>query len=330
MREAESIKHMLTDAHAADYSYHLDNLTLQGKVTRDEFEDAAQPLVKRMRAPIERAIRDARVELSKVDQIVLVGGATRMPLIRRLTAKLFGRIPLTHPRPDHIVALGAAVQAGLKARHSALEDVIMTDVCPFTLGISVIDHQAPDKLLSPIIERNAIVPISRVATYWTASDWQTKICIEVLQGENMRPSQNIQIGEVTVPVPSAPHGHESVDVRYTYDINGALEVEVKVNSTKHSERRIFRNQANLTIEELEARFAALSEIKLAPRDQAENRALIAYAERLYAESLGQTRAYVLDLLQQFEMALKDQRLRNQEALRESFANALGQFENSLF
>jgi molecular chaperone HscC len=331
LREADTIKHALTDALAADYSFHLGESTLAGKVTRDEFEEVAQPLIKRMRAPIERAIRDARVELSKVDQIVLVGGATRMPLIRRLAAKLFGRLPLTHPRPDHIVALGAAVQAGLKARHSALEDVIMTDVCPFTLGISVIDQQAPgDKLLSPIIERNAMVPISRVATYCTVSDWQTKICIEVLQGENIRPSQNIQIGEVTVPVPSARRGKESVDVRYTYDINGALEVEVKVNSTKHSERRIFRNQANLSVKELEARFAALSEIKLAPRDQVENRALIAHAERLFAESLGDTRTHVLDLLQQFEMALKDQHLRNPKALRESFAKALRQFENPLF
>ena len=187
LREAETLKHRLTDEPDAGYRLASYAGAFEGRLTRTEFEEAAAPLMRRLRAPIERAINDSTVDLASIDQVVLVGGATRMPLVRAMAAKLFGRFPLVHPRPDHIVALGAAVQAGLKARHAALDDLIMTDVCPFTLGTTVIDRQAPEgEAMSPIIERNSIVPISRAARYYTAAEDQTSLRIDVLQGENLR------------------------------------------------------------------------------------------------------------------------------------------------
>lgn len=331
LREADRLKHEMTDQARVEYKFSAGKGEYSGGIGRDEFEELVQPLLKRMRLPIERAIRDARIEPDRIDQVVLVGGATRMPLVRQLATRLFGRFPLVHPRPDHIVALGAAVQSGLKARHAALDDLIMTDVCPFTLGTTIVDDRAPDGLASsPIIERNAIVPISRSGLYYTVRDNQARISIDVMQGENLRPSQNIKIGEIVVPMPLAPAGRECVEVRYTYDVNGALEVEVKVVSTGHSERRVFRNQANLDQAELDERFAALSHIKLAPRDQAENRALIARAERLYAELLGAARDQVRELLNAFEDSLKDQHRNSFDGLRRDFAASLDRFDRSPF
>ena len=327
MREAERIKHALTAEDRAAYEIELAGELRRGEIGRAEFEEAAQPLLRRMRAPIERTVSDARVDPQTIDQIVLVGGATRMPMARALVARLFGRFPLIHPRPDHVVGLGAAVQAGLKARHAALADVVMTDVCPFTLGISVRDPSAPDqRTMSPLIERNAVVPISRAGRYYTVSDNQTGIVIEVFQGENLRPAQNVKIGELRMPVPPAPAGREGVDVRFTYDVNGALEVEVVAETTGQRERRVFRNEANLSLEELDRRFLALAAIKAPPRDQAEKRALIARAERLYAESLGAAREHIKRLLGEFEMALAEQQLRDAAALRGGFAEALDGFE----
>jgi len=331
VHEADRLKHRLSEKTEASYEFALASQAFTGTMYRDAFEEAVAPLVKRLRTPIERAINDARVDPAKIDQIVLVGGATRMPLVRALVTKLFGRFPMIHPRPDHVIALGAAVQAGLKTRDVALEDIVMTDVCPFTLGTSIIDVANPGgELLSPIIERNSIVPISRMETYCTTQNGQTKIRIDVLQGENLRPSQNIKLGEILIPVPSAPAGKESVSVRYTYDINGALEVEVKALSTSDVERRVFRNQSNLSDKELEERFAALAQIKLPPREQAENRALIARAERLYAESLGEMRDRIMHVLQQFEAALNERSTRDAAQLRRDFAAALAQFERSPF
>lgn len=328
--EAERLKRALTEQSQLEYSFGVTGERFSGLFERLEFEELAQPLLRRMRAPMERALRDARVDAGKIDQVVLVGGAARMPMVRSLAARLFGRFPLLHPQPDHIVGLGAAVQAGLRKREGALEEIIMTDVCPFTLGTSVLDPRAPEgAVLSPIIERNAVVPISRESRYWTASDGQTLVRIDVLQGENMRPSQNIALGMIEVPVSSGPAGKECVDVRYTYDVNGALEVEVKVVSTGQVHRRIFRNQANLTDAELEARFSALSSIKMLPRDQQENRALIARAERLYAETLGDARDQIREMLFWFEKSLEDQSIRDTQAIRQQFSDMLQQFEKSV-
>ena len=329
--EAERLKRELTDELQTEYSFGIGGQRFNGILDRLQFEELSQPVLRRMRAPMERALRDARIDAEKIDQVVLVGGAARMPMVRSLAARLFGRFPLLHPQPDHIVGLGAAVQSGLREREGALAEIIMTDVCPFTLGTSILDTRAPEGLaFSPIIERNAVVPISRESRYWTASDGQTVVRIDVLQGENMRPSQNIAIGMIEAPVLPGPAGKECVDVRYTYDVNGALEVEVKVVSTGQVHRKVFRNQANLTDAELNSRFAALSSIKMLPRDQQENRALIARAERLYSQTLGETREQIREILFWFESSLKDQSIRDMQAVRKRFSDMLQQFEQPVF
>ena len=209
----------------------------------------------------------------------------------------------------------------------------MTDVSPYTLGIAVVNHsakQTDDLVMAPIIERNAVVPVSRSDTFWTVENKQKAVAIQVYQGENLRPYNNIHLGDLEIPVPAAPAGQEAVEVRFTYDINGALEVEAKSVTTGQQKRRIFKNQSTLTEKELVKSFAALESIKLHPRDQAENKALIARAERIYAESLSEKRDHVLALLRGFETAIQDQRSRNLHEIRRTFGEALDQLEVSIF
>lgn len=331
LAEAERLKRVLSDRLQAEYSFVANARAYDGVLERSEYEEHCQSLVRRLRAPIERAIRDARIDVDRLDQVVLVGGASRMPLVRNLATRLFGRFPLLHPQPDHIIALGTAVQAALKTREGALQEVVMTDVCPFTLGTAIVDQRAQGEMvMSPIIERNAIVPISRENRYCTIADGQVKVSFGVLQGEHMRPDQNIKIGEIEVDVPPGPAGSEAIDVRYTYDVNGALEVEIKVVSTGKQRRAVFRNQSSLSEAELDERFAALSAIKILPRDQQENRALIARAERLYAEALGDDRERIKGLIFQFEHAIADQTRRDIAEVRRQFAEYLRQFEGFRF
>ena len=146
----------------------------------------------------------------------------------------------------------------------------------------------------------------------------------------MRPEDNICLGNLKTKVPSGPAGEEGVDVRFTYDINGALEVEVTSLSTKNTVRKIFKNQANLSDEELEKRFKALNNIKLHPREHAENAALLARAERIYAESLREGRDYVRSLILEFEHQISDQTLRDIKKVRERFSEALDTLENNIF
>ena len=331
LRAAEGAKLRLTSAQEADYSLSLKGKPVAGIVTRADFEVEAAPLLRRLRAPTERAVRDARLEAVAFDAIVLVGGATRMPMVRSLVAKLFGMLPMININPDTTVGLGAAIQAGLHKRSAALKDTVMTDVCPYTLGVAAMIHGAKDmteRVVVPIIERNAVVPISRSSSFSTVRDNQSILEVEVYQGENLRPEDNILIGSVEAPVPQSKAGKESVTVRFTYDINGALQVEVTTDSTGKQQSRIFRNALGLSEEELATRFKALSELKLHPRDQIENKTLLARADRLYAECLGNERDHVRAMILQFEQAIADQRVRDMSEVRGDFSKALDRLERT--
>ncbi|RVU14676.1 Hsp70 family protein [Methylobacterium oryzihabitans] len=333
LRVAEAVKRGLTGAPETRYEILLCDRVRQGAVARARFEEAAAPLLHRLRAPLERALTDSGKRLADLDGVVLVGGATRMPVIRSLVARLFGRLPLVHVDPDTVVAQGAAVQAGLKARHAALDEVVMTDVCPFTLGIAVTENArtaAATQVMLPIIERNAAVPVSRAHAVTTIHDDQTRIAVQVFQGESLRPDDNVALGEIPVTVPKAPAGAETAEVRFTYDINGALEVEVAVLSTGLRHRQVFRNGANLDEAELDARFAALAAIKLAPRDQAENRALLARAEALYAELRGEMRQHVAERVARFERAITEASGADAAAVRAAFAADLDRLDDHRF
>ena len=338
-RLAEQIMQDLSVKDRVSYSLALaalapgseEETVVTGEISRDQFDDMTGVLRRRLRTPIERAINDAILRPEQIENVVMVGGASRIPRIRRMIGKLFQKLPLSHLNPDELVAMGAAVQAGLKARNAALDDVVMTDVCPYTLGTSAVVHGTSDDLvIVPIIERNAVVPISQSQNFYTIRDRQTQIHLDVYQGENLRPDDNICLGSLTTKVPAGPAGEEGVDVRFTYDINGALEVEVTTLSTKQVVRKIFKNQANLTDDELEKRFKALNDIKLHPRELAENAALLARAERIYAESLREGRDYVRSLILEFEHTIADQTLRDVDKVRAAFAAALDEFEHTIF
>jgi molecular chaperone HscC len=331
-REAEIVKLGLTADDEVGYSVPGD-IELSGSITRAQFELACAPLLRCLRSPIERAILDARLEPHQFDAVVMVGGATRMPMVRSLVARLFGRLPLIHVDPDTTVALGAAIRAGLDKRDEALKDIVMTDVSPYTLGVAVLEDARSDRrLLSviPLIERNAVVPISRSKRLFTVEDNQSVVSVDVYQGENLRPENNVHLGSLEIDVPRGKAGREGVDVRFTYDINGALQVEVTVLSTGRTSSKIFSNSPELSQEELAARFKAMEAIKLHPREQVPNKALLARAERLYAEQLGEGRAIIGRMIAEFVAEIVDQQLQDPEAMRDALAKSLDRFERSPF
>ncbi|MEL1264705.1 molecular chaperone HscC [Pseudoxanthomonas putridarboris] len=260
------------------------------RVDEARFAQVCEPLVQRLRAPLERAMRDARLSPEQLDDIVLVGGASRMPLTARLVSRMFGRLPLRHVNPDEAIAFGAAIAAGMKARDEALEEVILTDVCPHSLGVDT-SHDAGNGQLStgifsPIIHRNATVPVSRVERYQPLRDMQTQVEFNIYQGESPRVENNVRLGTISVKVPPKRSHENPVDIRFTYDINGLLQVEATVIATGETHEVILeQNPGVLKPEEIRERLAALAALKVHPRDQQENLALIARAERLYEELL---------------------------------------------
>lgn len=289
----------------------VDERLLESKITIDEYEKACQLLLAKIRKPIERALRDAQIKVKDINEIILVGGATKLSIIRNFVGKLFGRLPNTTINPDEAVALGAAIQGAMKERNEAIKEIVLTDVCPYTLGTNVSVKRQGDYYESghffPIIERNTVIPVSRTERLYTVYDNQTKIDVEVLQGESRFTKNNLFLGKIQVNVPRKPAGEEAIDVTYTYDINSILEVEVTVVSTGAKKKIIIeKNKGSMTEEEIEKRFEELKELKIHPRDKEENKLLLARGERLYEENVGEVREEIDSYLRDFEDALNTQ------------------------
>lgn len=310
-KQAEICKKSLSNKEKAAMTLRLGETTLETELDRSKFERLASDLIIKLRHPVERALRDADISPSEIEAVILIGGSTRMPLVRNVVSKMFNKLPYSNINPDEAVALGAAIQAALKEKNSDLKELVLTDVCPYTLGVEVANRMEGENYESgyflPIIERNSPVPISKVEKLVTIRDNQTKISIKVYQGESRRVENNIALGELKVSVPRDKAGKEAVAVRYTYDINGLLEVEATILSTGIKETLIIENSpGSMTEEEIKERMLALKDIKIHPRDKTENRLLLARGERLYEESLGEMRDYIAKLLSEFERILSTQ------------------------
>ena len=279
-------------------------------ITEAMYEKACAQLLDRIRQPVERALRDAEVSLEELDEIILVGGATRLPVIRRFAAKEFGKLPLVRVDPDRAVAIGAAIQCAMKARDREIRELVLTDVCPFTLGTEVtVDNGlfSESGHYLPIVERNTVIPVSRTQRVYTANDDQIQVRVKVLQGESRTADKNLLLGELTVPVPKGPKGQEAVDITYTYDVNALLEVEVTVISTGKKRKMLIRGSQNpLTEEEARERMEQLAHLKQDPREEEPNRLLLLRGERLYSQTLGEEREAIDRAMLEFEAALKKQ------------------------
>lgn len=331
-REAERVKRALGNSDEVEFVLEWEDQSYRHPIEATAYEKACDPLLQRFRRPIERALRDAKLDAAQVDEIVLAGGATRMPMIRRLVARMFGRMPAMHLNPDEVIARGAAVMAGLVARDEALQEMVMVDVCPYSLGTSVLrefDGMRQSGHFDPIIERNTVVPVSRESTYVTSTDNQASVSIDVYQGEARLVKDNILLGELNIAVPPRPAGEVRVVVRFTYDVSGILECEVKVPTTDVVERLVLQGNANaLTPEEIAARLIQLAELKIHPREQQINVALLARAERLHEELLGSTRREFANHVLAFESALQSQDLQIIEQARKRLESIMDSLERS--
>lgn len=310
-KQAEVCKLHFEEGRSSVMSCVIGEKTYEMEVELSEYEQRCEELLERIRIPVKKSLSDSRLRLSEIHKVVLVGGATRLPVVRRFVSKLFRTLPDVTVNPDEAIALGAAVQGAMKERRDSIREVILTDVCPFTLGTEVCVERENGGYESghycPIIERNTVIPASRTETLYTIRDNQSVLCVNVLQGESRFAENNLLLGELNVEIPKAPKGRESIDVTYTYDVNSILEVQVKINSTGKIIKQILKGQqVEMTDEEIAARMEELAYLKIPPREQEENKLLLLRGERLYEESLGDERKIIEHAIQKFEVALNTQ------------------------
>jgi molecular chaperone HscC len=312
-------------------SVRVDDETVTLALDEPTLEQACAPLLKRLRTPVERALRDANLRGGQLDNVVLAGGATRMPMIRRLVTTMFGRFPAIDFNPDEVVALGAAVQAGLKAKDQALKEVVMTDVSPYSLGVEISrrlsDTIAAHGHFDPIIERNTPVPVSRVKTYLPMTRGQQFVDLNVFQGEARMVKDNVHLGRLRVEMPRGATDDAGVEVRFTYDVNGLLQVEATLRKTQQTSSLVIEgNPGLLTEQEIAARLRSLAELKIHPRDTLENRTLMARAERIYQQLRGEVREWLGAQITTFEQALAGQQQRAIASMQRQLEEHLNRIE----
>ncbi len=311
LQAAERTRRALSDRGEAELALTVAEQRLAITVTAADLEAAAEPLLRRLRDPVVRALRDSQIDTASLSEVVLVGGATRMPVVRKAITRLFGRFPNSTVHPDHAVALGAAIQGGLIARDGGLDEVRITDVCPFTLGVDRSERDGRggfvSGLFTPIIERNTPVPVSRVHYFQTMGDNQRRVEFGIYQGEAREVSGNVRLGAVDIAVPPRPAGEVQVDVRFSYDSSGLLEVDVSIPLTGESRNVVFVDEEDRKDDaELDRRRRALAALKVHPREDAGNQALLARAERMWEDHLGDVRTVIGQWIIAFQSALESQ------------------------
>src|SRR5580698_4740559 len=215
------------------------------KLTRAKLEQLVEDLIDRSIAPCKQALADAGIGVDKIDEVVLVGGQTRMPRIQELVKKLFGREPHRGVNPDEVVAIGAAVQAGVLA--GEVKDLLLLDVTPLTLAIETLGGVA-----TQMIPRNTTIPTKKTETFSTAADSQTEVEVHVLQGERPMAAQNRTLGKFKLAgIPPAPRGVPQIEVTFDIDANGILNVTAKDNATGKDTRIQITSSSGLSKEEVE-------------------------------------------------------------------------------
>jgi len=308
---AEQAKRSLSESPGATLAFDHDGRHYEMALDEARLDTLCAPLLARLRTPVERALRDAAIPLDELDSVVLAGGATRMPIVRKMIARMFGRFPAIDLNPDEVVALGAAVQAGLKMRDQALKEVVMTDVAPYSMGVEVAmqlgDGSRSSGHMDPVIERNTTVPVSKVKTYFPTSPQQTKVDLNIFQGEARLTRDNIYLGTLCISDEGRPLGQQPIDVRFTYDVNGLLQIDAVAHGSGTSYNLLIESAPGLLDEdEIAASLARLASLKIHPRDRLQYRTLLARAERLYQQLRGDTLQWLGMQITGYEQVLDSQ------------------------
>ena len=277
---------------------------------------------------IGKAVKDSGFSASELDSLILVGGSSKMPVLQHYLSDALNIPVLKEENMDSLVALGLGKYIGIKQRDENIKDVVVTDICPFSLSTSTYNEQNPDLELSTVlIPKNSVLPTSKKMTLRTVHKGQTKVNISVFQGQAMYAKENLFLGQAFIHVPRNMRDYESFDLIYSYDINSMLYVEAIVHSTK--EHYIFRVSKGDVLEKVDAsvRLDSIKEVSLALYQNNEVDALLARIERIYKEVDEETQDYLMKLHTEFTKDMES--LINNIQKRKRLINQVSQILNQI-
>jgi molecular chaperone DnaK len=241
---------------------------IQQDLTREKFETLCKDLIDRCRIPVEKALKDAKLDKSGIDEVVLVGGSTRIPAIQELVKSLTGKKPNKSVNPDEVVAIGAAIQAGILA--GEITDILLLDVTPLSLGVETVGG-----IMTKLISRNTTIPVKKSELFSTAADNQTNVEIHVLQGEREVVSGNKSLGNFKLEgIPEAPKGRPQIEVTFDINVDGLLSVTAKENESGKEQSVTIQGSSNLSENDIDTMLEEAEKYASVDKEQKEKTDLL--------------------------------------------------------
>lgn len=299
-----------------EYSLSLDNNALI-KIAHESFEKLFEP--------IKKVLKDSRLKPTDLEAIVLVGGSCKMPTVASYIEKITGVKPCSDIDPDTAISVGAGVYSGIKRKNQQLKDVVMTDICPFSLGVDCHDVN-DDIVMSFIIDRNSMLPCSQIKSYYAIHDNQTEVNFRIYQGESIIPENNIYLGSLSIACPPTNRNAFIATCRMTYDINGILVIDVTNKDNVTVSKTLVGNNVRLTEKEIETIKARLDNLRFSDDVDEESQLLISRAERVIEETISYERDFLMNALGVFKLTMNKGNTVEKRNAKEGFKNLLDQLE----
>ena len=332
-KQAELCKIALSTQKEAQFQLHVEDQLYTSIITREKLIAICAKLFKRISIPMKRALSDSHYAISDIDEIIMVGGSSKMCIVQDFVKQLMHKQPVVSMDCDTYIAMGCGIAAGIKMRKDDIKDVILTDICPFSLGIDVINHDLNDHrmLFSTIIARNTTLPASRTQTYYTAHDRQKTIECNIYQGESMYCDENLFLGSLDIDIPPRPKGEIIIQVTFRYDINGILDIEVYVPATNETISKVIINEkCQLSEVEKAKRLKALKQFTLHQTNDMQLAELISKGESLFYQCSNETRSQVMAAVNYLKKIKNSNHISQQKKGMEDIQNFFQQVESSLY
>lgn len=328
LRACEQAKIKLSTQNVVEISLTHSSINYRCVFDENVLFNITHSLLESCKNVIGKAVKDSGFSASELDSLILVGGSSKMPVLQHYLSDALNIPVLKEENMDSLVVLGLGKYIGIKQRDENIKDVVVTDICPFSLSTSTYNEQNPDLELSTVlIPKNSVLPTSKKMTLRTVHKGQTKVNISVFQGQAMYAKENLFLGQAFIHVPRNMHDYESFDLIYSYDINSMLYVEAIVNSTK--EHYIFRVSKGDVLEKVDAsvRLDSIKEVSLALYQNNEVDAILARIERIYKEVDEETQDYLMKLHTEFTKDMES--LINNVQKRKRLINQVSQIVNQI-